>query len=185
MVRCHSLLCEALLRILWNAFEEWYRHSDPHGFLIYLCLHLDDVLESLSENDSNAVNTHIDQVREDLQNIAPVWLDFCDKIGVTGQYWLMYILMLLIAKRYIYAERAGEWEEHLEQVQKMLPYIVSAGHKKYMSCLSLYLKDMRELATSHPDVHQRFTDGKCTVRLRDDSFNGVWTDLALEQTYNK
>ena len=47
---------------------------------------------------------------------------------MTGRYWVMYIL----------AERASNWDDHLLQIEAMLPYIVAAGHTKYMVCLPLY-----------------------------------------------
>ncbi|KAJ8405392.1 hypothetical protein AAFF_G00318650 [Aldrovandia affinis] len=34
----------------------------------------------------------------------------------------MYMDMVMILKRFIHAEHAGLWEEHLAEVEKMLPY---------------------------------------------------------------
>ena len=98
---------------------------------------------------------------------------------------MMCIEMILIVKRYVYAERAGLWQSHLKETSNMLPYLVSAGHTKYMSCLPLYLKEMKELPEKHSDVFQEFEEGKFTVHQIPGPFNGVWTDLALEQTYNR
>ncbi|KAG1684642.1 hypothetical protein GQR58_009358 [Nymphon striatum] len=36
-----------------------------------------------------------------------------------------------------------------------------------------------------PEVHEEFAAGKFTVHQTAGDFNGVWTDLALEQTYNR
>ncbi|KAG1701647.1 hypothetical protein GQR58_004678 [Nymphon striatum] len=36
-----------------------------------------------------------------------------------------------------------------------------------------------------PEVHEKFAAGKFTVHQTAGDFNGVWTDLALEQTYNR
>lgn len=43
---------------------------------------------------------------------------------------------------------------------------------------------MKSLPTTAPDVHKAFKDGKFTVRINPGKFNGVWSDVALEQTYN-
>jgi len=67
----------------------------------------------------------------------------------------------------------------------MLPYTVSSGHSKYMSCLPIYLSEMNSLPNSAPDVHKEFEAGNFAVHQTEGAFNGVWTDLALEQTYNK
>ena len=40
----------------------------------------------------------------------------------------MYMDMVMIIKRFIHAEVAGLWEEHLAEVEKMLEYLVAAGH---------------------------------------------------------
>ncbi|KAG1649605.1 hypothetical protein GQR58_028853 [Nymphon striatum] len=40
-------------------------------------------------------------------------------------------------------------------------------------------------AETAPEVHEEFAAGKFTVHLTAGDFNGVWTDLALEQTYNR
>ncbi|KAJ8366433.1 hypothetical protein AAFF_G00355510 [Aldrovandia affinis] len=67
----------------------------------------------------------------------------------------------------------------------MLPYLVAAGHYKYVSCLPHYLEAMRSLPTLTPNIHREFKDGKFTVHQTEGRFNGVWTDMALEKTYNR
>lgn len=44
---------------------------------------------------------------------------------------------------------------------------------------------MRQLPTQAPDVYDEFKKGKFAVRVQTGNFNGMWTDLALEQTFNK
>ena len=44
---------------------------------------------------------------------------------------------------------------------------------------------MRSLPTVAPEVHREFKDGKFTVHQTEGCFNGVWTDMALEKTYNR
>uniref|UniRef100_A0A8C1J6Z7 Uncharacterized protein n=1 Tax=Cyprinus carpio TaxID=7962 RepID=A0A8C1J6Z7_CYPCA len=51
------------------------------------------------------------------------------------------------------------WEEHLAEVEKMLPYLVAAGHYKYVSCLPHYLEAMRSLPTLAPNIYREFKDG--------------------------
>ena len=94
----------------------------------------------------------------------------------------MYIEMLMILKRYIHAERAGVWDEHLVEVENRLPYLVSAGHYKYVSCVPHYLKAMKELPVTASFVAEEFQRGHFNVHRNPGKFNGVWTDMALEQT---
>ena len=53
-----------------------------------------------------------------------------------------YMGMVMILKRFIHAERARLWEEHLVEVEKILSYLVglAAGHYKYVSRLPHYLE---------------------------------------------
>ena len=67
----------------------------------------------------------------------------------------------------------------------MLPYLVSAGHHKYVSCLPHCLNEMNRLQETVPEVHEQFMAGHFVVRRVSGKFNTVWTDLALEQTYNR
>jgi len=48
--------------------------------------------------------------------------------------------MVMIPKRYIDTEWAELCEEHLAEVEKMLPYRVAAGHYKYASCLTTQIQ---------------------------------------------
>ena len=69
-------------------------------------------------------------------------------------------------------------EEHLAEVDKMLPYLVAAGHYKNVSCLPHYLGAMRSLPTLAPNIYREFKDGKVTVHQTEGQLNGVWTDMA-------
>lgn len=91
----------------------------------------------------------------------------------TTKLWLMYMGMVMILKRFIHAERAGLREEHLAEVEKMLPYLVAAGYYKYVSCLPHYLEAMRSLHTLAPNIHRPFKDGQFTVLQTGGRFNGV------------
>ena len=81
----------------------------------------------------------------------------------------MYLEIMDIVRTYIYAERSGDWALHLTTVEEMLLYLVSAVHTKYTACVPQYITTMKTLSAS--------------VEL-EGKFNGVWTDMALEQTFN-
>ena len=81
----------------------------------------------------------------------------------------MYMDMVMILKRFIHAEREGLWEEHLAEVEKMLPYLVASGHYKYVSCLPHYLEAMKSLSTLVPNIHKVFKDGRFTVHQTEGS----------------
>ena len=80
--------------------------------------------------------------------------------------------------------KAGLWDEHLTEVENMMPYMVAAGHHKYVSCLPHYLKSMKQLPTTAPYVYEAFKRGNFNVHQTQGNFNGVWSDMALEQNCN-
>ena len=94
----------------------------------------------------------------------------------------MYLETMDIVRRYIYAERSGNWTLHLATVEEMLPYLVSAGHTKYTGCVPQYITAMKSLPAS---VELEFQMENFTPWRREGKFNGVWADMALEQTFNK
>ena len=178
-----SYLSEAMVGIAWDAFEEWTLAEGRHD--LDFGDSLDNLYESLLHKDPASALNSCTAVKATLQEIISIWKEFIDSLGVTAKYWLMYVDMVSILKRFIRAERAGKWMEHLAEIQHMLPYIVAAKHTNDMSCLPLYLREMRDLEEKHPAVYNNFIRGRFTVHRTEGRFNGVWTDMALEQTYNK
>ena len=184
MNRYHDIVCEAMIGLLWSAFEDFCQQNNEGAT---------DVLNSNIAKLSNAflVETSDDtqqlwhEVKDNLTALAPLWTGYLAQLGITSKYWLMYISMYQICKRYVAAERSGDWQQHLTEVQNMIPYIISAGHRNYAACLPLYLQDMKLMSEEHPEVYEQFMQGNFTIHRAAGSFNGVWTDLSLEQSYNR
>lgn len=185
MVRCHSLVSEAMVGLAWDAFEEFLFDEGQHTEVLDFGDHLEDLHDALINTDAETTLSNSMSVISTLKDIIPDWKRFRASLGATGKYWVMYVEMVSILKRFIRAERAGDWLQHLEEAGNMLPYIVAAKHTKYMSSLPLYLDDMRALPQQHPSVYENFLKGRFTVHRTGGTFNGTWTDMALEQTYNR
>ena len=77
----------------------------------------------------------------------------------------MNLEMMDIVRRYIYAERSGNWTLHLATVEEMLLYLVSAGHMKYTACVPQYIAAMKSL----PASVERVSNGElyCTKKGRE------------------
>lgn len=169
--------------LLWEAFEDRMRAEKyPEKIELYNSVHL--LLNYLKIHDSQNSKLLCEKLKAQLSTLTTLWNHLIDSMPVPGKYWCMYIDMVCILKEYIHAERVGDWIEHLTSVRKMLPYTVSAKHTKYTVCLPLYLKDMEELPQKHPEIYANFMKGSFKVRRMEGKFNGVWTAMALEQTYN-
>lgn len=99
----------------------------------------------------------------------------------TAVLWLQYMEMVDILRRFIKAERTGNWDLHLQAVYDMLPFFAAAGHNLYAKSAHVYLQIMSELKDKHPDVFQSFQDGLHVVRRSDRYWAGLSTDLTIEQ----
>ncbi|KAK3869286.1 hypothetical protein Pcinc_025395 [Petrolisthes cinctipes] len=89
--------------------------------------------------------------------------------------------MLDILRKYIRAERTGNWELHLQTIQEMPPYLAASGHNLYVKSARLFLQQMSNLKTQHPNVQQYFEEGFHVVRRSDRLWAGLSSDLIIEQ----
>lgn len=55
--------------------------------------------------------------------------------------------MIDILRRFIKAERTGNWELHLQTAKDMLPYFAASGHNLYVKSSRVYLQQMDNLKT--------------------------------------
>ena len=103
------------------------------------------------------------------------------KSSRTATMWLQYMDMVDILRKYIRAERTGNWELHLQAVSEMLPYLAASGHNNYTKSALLYLQRMSHLREDHPEVYQLFQDGLHVIRRSDRYWAGLSSDLVIEQ----
>ncbi|KAG1712145.1 Serine/threonine-protein kinase greatwall [Nymphon striatum] len=85
---------------------------------------------------------------------------------------LIYILFGLELKQHYKLFHDINWENLLNEDAPFIPQPGDAMDTTYFD-------------ETAPEVHEEFAAGKFTVHQTAGDFNGVWTDLALEQTYNR
>ena len=94
----------------------------------------------------------------------------------TAQLWLQYMDMVDILRRFVRAERTGNWHLHLRTLREMLSFLAAAGHNLYTKSIYIYLLQMQDLPFSHPEVFESFSNGHHVVCAVKD------TGLACHQT---
>ena len=100
-------------------------------------------------------------------------------------FWLTFLKMADNLQRFILYEREGNWLGYLSEAGNILPFLTAAGHHKYaQQSLPLFLKEMKELPTKAPIVHESMMAGGFVGRRARGSHNSVSPDMLLEQTYN-
>ncbi len=103
------------------------------------------------------------------------------KSSRTSALWVQYMNMIDILRKFIRAERTGNWELHLQAIQDMLPYMAASGHNSYTKSAMLYLQQMLNLKAQHPDVQQHFNKGLEVIRRSNRLWAGLSSDLIIEQ----
>ena len=99
----------------------------------------------------------------------------------TAKLWLCFMDMFSVLRKFLIAERTGNWILHLESMKDMLPYFAAAGHNLYAKSAHIYLSQMQNLQITHPDVHALYSKGHHVIRRNDRFWGGISTDLAIEQ----
>ena len=89
--------------------------------------------------------------------------------------------MIDILRRYIRAERTGNWELHLQTLSEMLLFLATSGHNNYTKSVWIYLQQMSHLQKDHPEVYEHFRKGLHVIRRSDRYWAGLSSDLVIEQ----
>lgn len=99
----------------------------------------------------------------------------------TAKLWIQYMEMIDILKKFIQAERTGNWDLHLQAVEAMLPYFAASNHFLYAKSARVYLQNMKQLETTNPDVFDNFQNGSHVIRRSEKFWAGLSSDLVIEQ----
>ena len=184
-MRAHKLLREAMARLHWEAFEDWYQNNNGDMQVI------GDLESELQEFCNGVVDDNVQITSklpmQSISNLEELMAEFDREREFSPSHvvWRTYIKMVDILINFTSSYRKGDWEQSLHEASNMLPYIISAGHHNYSYSFPLYLSEMNVLKNTAPEVWSYFMKGCFAVRRKDGSFNGVPADMALEQTYNK
>ena len=89
--------------------------------------------------------------------------------------------MVDILRKYIRAERTGNWDLHLQALSEMIPYLAASGHNNYTKSALIYLQRMSHLQEDHPEVYHHFQNGLHVIRRSDRYWAGLSTDPVIEQ----
>lgn len=128
----------------------------------------------LEELESNTV---LESVQEEIC----AFKEILSSKSRTARLWLQFMRMVDILKCYIRSERTGNWLMHLGSHYKKLPYFAAAGHNPYTKCSHIYLQQMSQLESTHPNVHAHFSGGHFVVRQSNRYWAGLPCDLTIEQ----
>lgn len=75
----------------------------------------------------------------------------------------------------------GNFELHLQTVQRMIVFFIATGHISYARSAYIYLQDMINLKKNNPTVFAFFSNGNFITRRTDRFWAGLPDDLIIEQ----
>lgn len=171
-IRAHMLCHLALAHVILESVE--FTDEDR------------DVMQQLLGNFDKSTILMADE-NEAFMDVATKFKEALAKLenyGPTAKLCIQYFQMVTLVKHFIEAERMGNWQLHLNTVQRMLPYFHASGHFLYAKCAHLYLQSMFDLELKmDPVEYQKFTtEGLFTIRRTDKCWSGIWSDMTIEQT---
>ena len=81
----------------------------------------------------------------------------------------------------LHAERLGCWDDYVDSLKRMLPYMVSAARRKYTRCVKWFLEELERLDDETAEV---LRDGGFVIHRSNEpyAYGAVSPDLACEQT---
>ncbi len=110
--------------------------------------------EKLMGGEISAEEVCSSSVLERIKNSLKNHSESLKKSSRTSALWVQYMNMIDILRKFIRAERTGNWELHLQAIQDMLPYMAASGHNSYTKSAMLYLQQMLNLKAQHPATFQ-------------------------------
>lgn len=125
---------------------------------------MDDII------DSKAIDNIIAKLQKEKSSLEDLRM---------AQLWILYMDMIDILRKFIKAERTGNWLLHLQAVRDMLPFFAAAGHHHYAKSGYLYLQQMEELYDKHPEIYSKFKERYHVIRRTDRFWAGLSTDLVI------
>ena len=135
------------------------------------------ILEDKATTDDVLNDEHLTEISQFIRNE----IDSLSKYP-TAKLWIQYMDMINIMKMFIKAERTGDWQLYLYNLEKMLPFFAASGHNLYLKSVYCHLQQMDTLENDHPDIYQKFCQGYHVIRRNNRYWVGISTDLVIEQT---
>lgn len=140
-----------------------------------------------SKNSTNLTLDDIEdlEILQDVMSIIQCHIKNIESRRKIAILWVQYFFFIFnLLRRFICAERSGNWYAHLKCVEKMILFFHSSGHFQYAKAAHLYFQDMYGLKTNmKPGEFKQFCDeGYFIIKRLSKFWCGTWSDMTIEQT---
>ena len=101
--------------------------------------------------------------------------------NVQFHYWSICFKLQMILLVFVGAIRDGNFDTFIEALKQMIPRFFAMDNVHYSRWLPIHVKDMLELETRNPEVHQHFRNGCFVVHKTHHKISSISLDQAHEQ----
>ena len=177
-----SLLSESLIRLIYKEFfssRSVETYETEIECLLQLKLHVSemDVEKSKSDLLKFCSNEH-------LLNDFKAFILERKESNENFRYWIAFINKMQVVFDMLRADREGNWNLHLDALQRSLYEFAAWDSFNYLRWGSVYLEEMRLLKDTCPHVFEHFSGGSFSIKTNEGKFTAVGGDQKLEQTIN-
>ena len=109
------------------------------------------------------------------------WVDSARKKSAQFEYAFVTYELELLLLMFVKSIRVADFKMFCDALEQIIPWMFALDHVHYARWLPVFLQDLKELSTRHPDVYQEFLSGKFTVQKTNRKFSSMATDQAHEQ----
>ena len=103
--------------------------------------------------------------------------------GQTAAFWQSYLEMVQTLLDFHKSIRVGNWNLHLQSIQRMLVWFFAYDRPNYSHHLSYCWSSFLNLHNTHPKLHQELKKGNFAIRSVHGKFNKL-SSKVMEQTIN-
>jgi len=89
------------------------------------------------------------------------WCSKVASIQPQFSFWSQVLELKVLVLEIVRSIREGNFKSYVESVTALMPWMFALDHVNYARWLSVHVRDMATLQTSHPSVYQKFTSGAC------------------------
>lgn len=177
-IRVHKLVYEACRRLQFKQFLEQNIETEEYEVTKELMKKLQTYVMDFEE-EASAVFELITEEHSNFFNRFKTFLDEKAANNETFKFWNQYCQMVELLLDCVKADRDGNWNLHINVVERMIPFCLLFNHYHYARGCVMYLEDMSNLP---PELVNAFQQGHFTVKKQSGKFNSVAADHALEQS---
>lgn len=130
----------------------------------------------------NAYSKYVESVGEnDIPLEFTEWHNVMSAEQPQFLYWTRVLLLELCILEIVRSLREGDFSLYVQSLLKLMPWVFALDHVNYSRWLSVHIRDMLSLPTTHPNVFQQFKSGTFVVHKTKHPFSAIALDHAHEQ----